>query len=102
MAHVANSAVASWLWAPVFWQTFTCNPKCEDWQTMTLPTRPAAPIPAADSSPATADAAPTEPTADDASRPATRPAPPREIGGRDGLDPTRYGDWEMRGRCIDF
>jgi len=29
-------------------------------------------------------------------------APPREIGGRDGPDPTRYGDWEMRGRCIDF
>jgi hypothetical protein len=26
----------------------------------------------------------------------------REIGGRDGLDPTRYGDWELRGRCIDF
>jgi hypothetical protein len=25
-----------------------------------------------------------------------------EIGGREGLDPTRYGDWEMRGRCIDF
>lgn len=25
-----------------------------------------------------------------------------EVGGRDGLDPTRYGDWELRGRCIDF
>ena len=26
-----------------------------------------------------------------------------EIGGRkDGLEPTRYGDWEMNGRCIDF
>ncbi len=32
------------------------------------------------------------------------PAPvrPREIGGRGGLDPTRYGDWEKDGRCIDF
>jgi len=29
-------------------------------------------------------------------------APPREIGGRDGPDPTRYGDWEKGGRCIDF
>lgn len=29
-------------------------------------------------------------------------APPREIGGRDGPDPTRYGDWEKNGRCIDF
>jgi hypothetical protein len=27
---------------------------------------------------------------------------PQEIGGRDGPEPTRYGDWEMRGRCIDF
>ena len=27
---------------------------------------------------------------------------PREIGGRGGADPTRYGDWEKKGRCIDF
>lgn len=26
-----------------------------------------------------------------------------EIGGRrDGPEPTRYGDWEKSGRCIDF
>ena len=25
-----------------------------------------------------------------------------EFGGRDGLEPTRYGDWEKAGRCIDF
>ena len=30
------------------------------------------------------------------------PERPREIGGRDGPDPTRYGDWEKGGRCIDF
>jgi hypothetical protein len=30
------------------------------------------------------------------------PARPREIGGRDGPEPTRYGDWEKAGRCIDF
>ena len=29
-------------------------------------------------------------------------AAPAEIGGRGGLDPTRYGDWEKNGRCIDF
>jgi len=30
-------------------------------------------------------------------------ARPREYGGRrKGLDPTRYGDWEKDGRCIDF
>ena len=26
----------------------------------------------------------------------------KEIGGREGPDPTRYGDWEKAGRCIDF
>ena len=25
-----------------------------------------------------------------------------EIGGPKGPDPTRYGDWERKGRCIDF
>jgi hypothetical protein len=30
------------------------------------------------------------------------PAQPREIGGRVGPEPTRYGDWEKAGRCIDF
>lgn len=25
-----------------------------------------------------------------------------EIGGRPGPDPTRFGDWEKNGRCIDF
>jgi hypothetical protein len=28
--------------------------------------------------------------------------PPREIGGREGPEPTRFGDWEKNGRCIDF
>lgn len=27
---------------------------------------------------------------------------PKENGGRGGPDPTRYGDWEKAGRCIDF
>jgi hypothetical protein len=41
-----------------------------------------------------------DPTGDDtSSEVADRP---REIGGRGGLDPTRYGDWEKAGRCIDF
>lgn len=26
----------------------------------------------------------------------------REYGGPRGLEPTRYGDWERNGRCIDF
>ena len=58
---------------------------------MSEPTRPSieSPAPHADS------AADTKPS-----------APPEgvvEIGGRaSGLDPTRYGDWEKNGRCIDF
>ena len=32
---------------------------------------------------------------------AAAPAPP-EFGGREGPEPTRYGDWEKNGRCIDF
>lgn len=27
---------------------------------------------------------------------------PIEIGGRKGPEPTRFGDWEKNGRCIDF
>jgi hypothetical protein len=26
----------------------------------------------------------------------------REVGGRGGKDPARYGDWEINGRAIDF
>ena len=25
-----------------------------------------------------------------------------EINGPKGLEPTRYGDWEQKGRCTDF
>lgn len=28
--------------------------------------------------------------------------PVKEIGGPKGPEPTRYGDWEKGGRCIDF
>ena len=27
---------------------------------------------------------------------------PEEIGGPEGPEPTRYGDWEVDGRCTDF
>lgn len=26
----------------------------------------------------------------------------QEIGGRGGLDPSRFGDWEISGKCVDF
>jgi hypothetical protein len=39
---------------------------------------------------------PTEPV-----RQVTRQQP-KEIGGPKGPEPTRYGDWEVNGRCSDF
>ena len=41
-------------------------------------------------------------TADEQAEPTSTDAAPKEIGGRPGPDPTRYGDWEKNGRCIDF
>jgi hypothetical protein len=34
--------------------------------------------------------------------PATTAGKPRELGGPPGPEPTRFGDWERAGRCIDF
>ena len=34
-------------------------------------------------------------------QPAPKPTP-KEIGGPKGPEPTRYGDWEVNGRCSDF
>ena len=46
----------------------------------------------------------TSPLADP--KPVNKPAPPgakpAETGGPPGPEPTRYGDWERGGRCIDF
>ncbi len=35
------------------------------------------------------------------STPVIRPLPP-EHGGQKGPEPTRYGDWENKGKCVDF
>ena len=49
--------------------------------------------------PAATDAAKLEPT---------KPAPPEklkkveEIGGPPGPEPTRYGDWQFKGKVTDF
>ncbi len=34
--------------------------------------------------------------------PAAAKTPSREFGGAEGPDPTRYGDWQHKGRCSDF
>ncbi len=31
-----------------------------------------------------------------------QPSQDDEVGGPKGPEPTRYGDWEHKGRCIDF
>ncbi|HEY3644750.1 MAG TPA: DUF1674 domain-containing protein [Gammaproteobacteria bacterium] len=36
------------------------------------------------------------------SAPEPKPQQPKEIGGPKGPEPTRFGDWEKNGRCIDF
>lgn len=33
---------------------------------------------------------------------AAKPAPKKELGGREGPDPVRYGDWEKKGIAVDF
>ena len=35
-------------------------------------------------------------------KPAAVPQPPGELGGPKGPEPTRFGDWEVNGRCSDF
>lgn len=38
----------------------------------------------------------------EARRARARPESPPELNGRGGLDPTRYGDWEVKGLASDF
>lgn len=42
----------------------------------------------------------SEPEPADAAAEAPKPA--RETGGPKEADPTRFGDWTVKGRCIDF
>jgi len=35
-------------------------------------------------------------------KPLAEKTPSAEDGGPKGPEPTRYGDWEKKGRCIDF
>jgi len=59
--------------------------------------------PGADAPPRSTDAAvATDQNTAPACAPQPASAQPREIGGRSGPDPTRFGDWEKNGRCIDF
>ena len=50
------------------------------------------------------DVEPAEPPSPEPPSPKpVAPSPmPKEIGGPAGPEPTRYGDWEQKGRCTDF
>jgi hypothetical protein len=54
-----------------------------------------------DPTPPPAPASP-EPTGCAPARGTAQPRATRELGGVDGPEPTRFGDWEKNGRCIDF
>ncbi len=56
-----------------------------------------------DTSPSPAPAADT--AQDEAAKEAAllkQPAEADEVGGPKGPEPTRYGDWTVKGRCVDF
>lgn len=40
--------------------------------------------------------------AEDRRKAAKTPDLPPELGGRDGPEPVRYGDWEKKGIAVDF
>lgn len=48
---------------------------------------------------AAAQETPVQSTIELGSKPADWPT---ELGGPQGPEPTRYGDWEQKGRCSDF
>ena len=43
-----------------------------------------------------------ESTEEDGAQATRQDQQPKEYGGPKGKEPTRYGDWEKNGRCIDF
>ncbi len=49
-----------------------------------------------------ASVSPTSKPVAEGGPPAADARKPREIGGPSGPEPTRYGDWERKGRCSDF
>ena len=70
--------------------------------TDTVSNPPAAEIPAAADKPLSAAAQRALEEAAERRRKAAEEAQPEEYGGRDGPEPTRYGDWEKKGIAHDF
>ena len=57
---------------------------------------------AAEGAPPEGGAASREGVEADAGEAEPRPDPSVEVGGPKGPEPTRYNDWEQKGRCTDF
>lgn len=55
-----------------------------------------------DPQPTTPPGSPLDSVTSDSSPSAEPARKPKEFGGPKGPEPTRYGDWEKAGRCIDF
>lgn len=79
---------------------------CRFWQTLPMPGERTQERIEDDSTP---EAAGSRPKSDDTagSQPRAEVAEAagqrlREIGGPKGPEPTRFGDWERAGRCVDF
>jgi hypothetical protein len=66
------------------------------------PQSPEGPTPAKHPLPPAAERALAEAAARWAERDRRPADPAKEIGGRDGPEPTRYGDWEINGLTSDF
>jgi hypothetical protein len=65
--------------------------------------KPAAPATAPNhAAPATAPSHAAPATAPKPADPAGQAPKPKEVGGPAGPEPTRYGDWERKGRVSDF
>ena len=59
--------------------------------------------PTTDTTPPATGTAPVDPTQGETDAAIKGPEQkPGEIGGPKGPEPTRYGDWEFKGRCSDF
>jgi hypothetical protein len=89
----------------LFFHRFPVVPEAEFWHNQGMPNRAeknaATPEPVLPAARPEA-ALPINDPIDDPNDNRTASPRPREIGGPTGPEPTRFGDWEKKGRCIDF
>jgi hypothetical protein len=101
-----RAAPPRFIWPPtytLFFHRFPVVPAANFWHNPGMPTcaEKNAELPHAVLPVAHPDPAPAATSALSANDPNASPRP-REIDGPSGPEPTRFGDWERKGRCIDF